>query len=60
MAVPSSIVYARPQVVAEADIELMRQIDERYLKWTFFCNRPLREELQQREGTGSIGNAFNV
>jgi len=35
LAVPRSSVYPRPRDVAKADLELMRQIDELYLKWPF-------------------------
>ena len=48
LAVPRSSAYARPQRVSEADGEMMRQIDELYLKWPFYGSRRLREELQQR------------
>jgi len=46
LAVPRSSAYTRPQHVAEVDIELMRQIDELYLKWPFYGSRRLRDELQ--------------
>jgi len=46
LAVPRSSVYTRPQRVAEVDVELMRQIDELYLKWPFYGSRRLRDELQ--------------
>ena len=46
LTVPRSSAYTRPQHVAEVDIELMRQIDELYLKWPFYGSRRLRDALQ--------------
>ena len=46
LAVPRSSAYTRPQHVKEVDVELMRQIDELYLKWPFYGSRRLRDELQ--------------
>ncbi len=48
LAVPRSSVYARAPRVSTTDIELMRQIDELYLKWPFYGSRRLCEELRQR------------
>ena len=48
LAVPRSSVYARPQDVSAADIDLMRQLDELYLKWPFYGSRRLCVELQQQ------------
>lgn len=48
LAVPRSSVYARHRDVAKADLELMRQIDELYLKWPFYGSRRMSEELRQR------------
>jgi putative transposase len=48
LAVPRSSVYARPQDVSTADITLMRQLDELYLKWPFYGSRRLCVELQQQ------------
>ena len=48
LAVPRSSVYTRRRDVAKADLELMRQIDELYLKWPFYGSRRLGEELRQR------------
>ena len=48
LAVPQSSVYTRRRDVAKADLELMRQIDELYLKWPFYGSRRLGEELRQR------------
>ena len=52
LAVPRSSVYTRRRDIAKADLELMRQIDELYLKWPFYGSRRLGEELRQR-GYGS-------
>ena len=52
LAVPRSSVYARPQDVSKADLELMRQIDELYLKWPFYGSRRLCDELRQRGYAG--------
>ena len=46
LAVPRSSAYARPQRVPAVDVELMRQIDELYLKWPFYGSRRLHDELQ--------------
>ena len=48
LAVPRSSAYARPQDVSVADIDLMRQLDELYLKWPFYGSRRLCVELQQQ------------
>ena len=48
LAVPRSSAYARPQDVSAADIGLMRQLDELYLKWPFYGSRRLCDELQQQ------------
>ncbi len=48
LAVPRSSAYARPQGVSETEVELMRQIDELYLKWPFYGSRRLRDYLQQQ------------
>ena len=48
LAVPRSSVYTRARGTSAADLELMRQIDELYLKWPFYGSRRLCEELQQR------------
>jgi hypothetical protein len=48
LAVLRSSVYARPQNVSEADVELMGQIDELYLKRHVLRQWRLRDELQQR------------
>ncbi len=48
LAVPRSSVYAHPQDVSTADITLMRQLDELYLKWPFYGSRRLCVELQQQ------------
>jgi putative transposase len=41
-----STVYYRHQEVAEADLELMRRIDEMYLKRPFYGSRRIRDWLQ--------------
>lgn len=46
LAMPRSSAYARPQRVPAVDVEVMRQIDELYLKWPFYGSRRLRDELQ--------------
>jgi len=48
LAVPRSSVYTLRRDVAKADLELMRQIDELYLKWPFYGSRRMGEELRQR------------
>ena len=48
LAVPRSSAYARPQDVSAADIDLMRQLDEFYLKWPFYGSRRLCVELQHQ------------
>ena len=48
LAVPRSSAYARLQAVSPVDLELMRQLDELYLKWPFYGSRRLCVELQHR------------
>ncbi len=48
LAVPRSSAYARPQAVSAPDIDLMRQLDELYLKWPFYGSRRLCVELQHQ------------
>lgn len=48
LAVPRSSVYARAWETSAADLILMRQLDELYLKWPFYGSRRLCEELRQR------------
>jgi putative transposase len=48
LAVPRSSAYARPQDVSAANIDLMRQLDELYLKWPFYGSRRLCDELRQQ------------
>ena len=47
LAVPRSSAFARSQGVSETDVELMRQIDELYLKWPFYGSRRLCDALRQ-------------
>lgn len=48
LAVPRSSVYTHSRGVPAAEVELMRPIDELYLKWLFYGSRRLGEELRQR------------
>lgn len=48
LAVPRSSLYARARATSTAETDLMRQIDELYLKWPFYGSRRLCEELRQR------------
>ena len=48
LAVPRSSAYARLQAVSPVDLELMRQLDELYLKWPFYGSRRLCVELQHQ------------
>jgi len=48
LAVPRSSAYARRQAVSTTALDLMRKIDELYLKWPFYGSRRLCVELQQR------------
>jgi putative transposase len=43
-----STAYYRPQGVSEADLELMRLIDEIHLEFPFFGSRRIRDELENR------------
>lgn len=43
--VPRSSAYYRPAPVPQADLEMMRRIDEIYLKWPFYGSRRIRNEL---------------
>jgi putative transposase len=43
-----STAYYRPQGVSEADLELMRLIDEIHLEFPFFGSRRIRGELEDR------------
>jgi putative transposase len=45
LVVPPSSAYARPPGAAEADLPLMRQIGELYLKWPFYGSRRMCDEL---------------
>jgi putative transposase len=44
-----STAYYRPEPVSEADLTLMRRLDELHLRWPFLGSRRLRD-LLQREG----------
>lgn len=48
LAIPRSSGYVRGRELSKADTELMRQIDELYLKWPFYGRRRLCKELRQR------------
>ena len=43
--VPRSSTYYQPAPVPHADLEMMRRIDEIYLKWPFYGSRRIRDEL---------------
>ncbi len=46
--VARSTAYYRPERVSQADLELMRRIDEIHLQWPFHGSRRIRDELQAR------------
>ena len=46
--VARSTAYYRSQPVSQADLELMRLIDEIHLQWPFYGSRRIRDELQGR------------
>ena len=46
--VARSTAYYRPEPVTQADLELMRRIDEIHLQWPFYGSRRIRDELQAR------------
>lgn len=46
--VSRSTAYYRPQGVPQADLSLMREIDEVHLKYPFYGTRRVRDELQTR------------
>ena len=46
LALSRSTAYYRPEPVSEADLVLMRKIDELHLKWPFLGSRRLRDSLQ--------------
>ena len=46
--VARSTAYYRPGRVSQADLELMRRIDEIHLQWPFHGSRRIRDELQAR------------
>lgn len=48
LAVTRSSAYARLQAVSAEDTNLMRQLDELYLKWPFYGSRRLCVELQHQ------------
>jgi len=48
LAVPRSSAYAQAQDTSTADLDLMRQLDELYLKWPFYGSRRLCVELQHQ------------
>jgi len=43
-----SSAYYRPEPVSEADLALMRLIDEIHLQWPFYGSRRTRDELEDR------------
>lgn len=46
--VARSTAYYRPEPLSQADLELMRRIDEIHLQWPFYGSRRIRDELQAR------------
>ena len=46
--VPRSSAYYRRESVSEADLAVMRLIDETYLQWPFYGSRRMRDELEER------------
>lgn len=48
LSISRSTVYYRPQGVSEADLELMRMIDEIHLELPFYGSRRIRDELKDR------------
>ena len=49
--VPRSSAYYRGEPVSEADLAVMRLIDEIHLQWPFYGSRRMRDELQERGHT---------
>ncbi len=49
--VARSTAYYRPVSANEADLVLMRLIDEIHLRWPFYGSRRLRDELEERDHT---------
>ena len=51
LAVARSSAYYRPEPVSEADLRLMRLIDEIHLQWPFYGSLRIRDELEDRGHT---------
>jgi putative transposase len=49
--VARSSAYYRPAPASEADLALMRLIDEIHLRWPFYGSRRIRDELEERGHT---------
>ena len=49
--VARSSAYYRGEPVSEADLAVMRLIDEIHLQWPFYGSRRMRDELQERGHT---------
>ena len=49
--VPRSSAYYRGESVSEADLAVMRLIDEIHLQWPFYGSRRMRDELEERGHT---------
>ena len=49
--VARSSAYYRRESVSEADLAVMRLIDEIYLQWPFYGSRRMRDELEERGHT---------
>ena len=46
--VPRSSAYYRGEPASEADLAVMRLIDETHLQWPFYGSRRMRDELEER------------
>lgn len=55
--VARSSAYYRPEPVSEADLALMRRIDEIHLRYPFYGSRRVRDELEER---GHLANRKRV
>jgi hypothetical protein len=52
-----STVYYKPKPISDADLKLMKRIDEIYLKWPFYGSRRMVAELR---GEGHVINRKHV
>ena len=53
--VARSTAYYQPQPLSEADLVVMRLIDELHLQWPFYGSRRMRDELEERGHASVIG-----